>query len=198
MPQMNDRQYRAMENLGIKQTEKRIETEYYIEGYATTFKPYVLYESDKEKIFESFTRECFNNTDMSDIILQFDHVGKVFARQSNATLIVEADDHGLFIAADLSKTESARQLYEEIAQGLITKMSWGFRVGEYEYDKKTKTIKHKSVKKIYDVSAVSIPANGDTNINARSFVDGEIEKALKESRERARLQLKIKLELQGE
>lgn len=195
---MNDRQYRAMENLGIKQTEKRIETEYYIEGYATTFKPYVLYESDKEKIFESFTRECFNNTDMSDIILQFDHVGKVFARQSNATLIVEADDHGLFIAADLSKTESARQLYEEIAQGLITKMSWGFRVGEYEYDKKTKTIKHKSVKKIYDVSAVSIPANGDTNINARSFVDGEIEKALKESRERARLQLKIKLELQGE
>lgn len=198
MPQMKDRQYRAIENIDIKQTGKRIESDYYIEGYATTFKPYVLYESGNEKVFESFTRECFDNADMSDIILQFDHQGKVYARQSNGTLIVEADDHGLFIAADLSKTESARQLYEEIAQGLITKMSWGFRVGDYEYDKKTKTIKHKSIKKIYDVSAVSIPANQDTNINARNFVNGEIEKALKESQERARLQLKIKLELQGE
>ena len=76
-------------------------------------------------------------------------------------------------------------------------MSWGFMPGEFEYDKVTKTIRHKSVKKIYDVSAVSIPANNDTNINARSFVDGEIKKALMEYQECERLKLKIKLELLG-
>ena len=197
MPQMKDRQYRTIALFNSNQTEKKIDTDYYIEGYATTFQPYVLFETKGEKIYESFTRDCFLNTDMSDIIFQFDHTGKVFARQSNGTLIVEPDDNGLFIAADLSKTETARQLYEEIKTGLITKMSWGFMPGEFEYDKVTKTIRHKSVKKIYDVSAVSIPANNDTNINARSFVDGEIKKALMEYQECERLKLKIKLELLG-
>lgn len=196
MPMTNERQYRVFENLDAKITNKRIESDYYVEGYATTFQPYLLYEAGNEKVFESFTKECFEKTDMSDIILQFDHAGKVFARKSNGTLIVEPDENGLFIAADLSKTESARQLYEEIAQGLITKMSWGFKLGEYEFDKKTNTIKHKSVKKIYDVSAVSIPANEETSINARSFANGEIEKILKENQERERLKLRIKLEIE--
>lgn len=135
---------------------------------------------------------------MSDVIMQFDHAGKVFARQSNGTLIVEPNDEGLFIAADLSKSSAAKELYEEIESGLITKMSWGFRVGDYDYDKKTRTIKHKSVKKIFDVSAVSRPANESTNINARDLVHGVIDKTLKESQERKRLELKILLELEGE
>ncbi len=191
-----NRQYRAIESISAKKTEKRIDTDYYIEGYATTFSPYELYEAkDGKPVFESFTRECFENTDMSDIILQFDHQGRVFARQSNGTLIVEPDEHGLFIAADLSKTEASRELFNEIEAGLITKMSWGFMPKEYNYNKKTRTIEHKSVKKIYDVSAVSIPANQDTQINARSFVNGEIDKALRESQKREKLALRIKLEL---
>ena len=44
------------------------------------------------------------------------------ARQSNGSLIVEPDDIGLFTAADLSRTEAARQHYEEISTGMITKM----------------------------------------------------------------------------
>lgn len=190
------RQYRAITELLPVTDNKRFDTEYYVEGYATTFQPYVLFEDeDGVKYKESFTRDCFANTDMSDIILQFDHQGRVFARKSNNTLIVEVDDTGLFIAADLSKTESSRQLYEEIKEGLITKMSWGFRTGDYDFNKETNTIEHRSIKKIYDVSAVSIPANSETEINARCFVDGVINKALKERQERGRLALKIKLEL---
>lgn len=194
MPQMKDRQYRAVQaNLEVEQDSEK---QYVVVGYATTFKPYVLYESEKEgKVFESFSADCFKDADMSDIILQFDHAGRVFARTSNNTLKVEVDDIGLRVWADLSSTTTSRELYEDIKAGLITKMSWGFRVGDYEYDKKSKTIIHKSVKKIYDVSAVSIPANQDTNINARSFVDGEIDKALKERQECERLQLKIQIEL---
>lgn len=194
MPGMKEKQYRSFAKLGAKTEGKRLDSDYYVEGYATTFKPYVLFETENEKIYESFTKESFEGAEMSDIILQFDHEGKVFARQSNGTLIVEVDDHGLFIAADLSKTTSARQLYEEISQGLITKMSWAFKPGEYVFDKKTNTINHKLIKKIYDVSAVSIPANDGTEINARSFVDKEKEKMLKKVHEREKLSLKIKLE----
>lgn len=195
----NDRQYRAVvEKLESKEKDKRIDTDFYVEGYATKFEPYEIYEDeDGKKVFESFTKDCFKETDMSDIIMQFDHEGKVYARQSNGTLVVEPDDKGLFIAADLSKSAAAKELYEEIQSGLITKMSWGFRLGEYDYDKKTRTIKHRSIKKIFDVSAVSRPANEATNINARTLVDGEIKRELEESQERKKLELKIKLELEG-
>lgn len=195
----NDRQCRAVvEKLESKEKDKRIDTDFYVEGYATKFEPYEIYkDEDGKKVFESFTKDCFKETDMSDIIMQFDHEGKVYARQSNGTLVVEPDDKGLFIAADLSKSAAAKELYEEIQSGLITKMSWRFRLGEYDYDKKTRTIKHRSIKKIFDVSAVSRPANEATNINARSLVDGEIKKALEESQERKKLELKITLELEG-
>ena len=73
-------------------------------------------------------------------------------------------------------------MYEEISNKLITKMSWGFIPGEYHYDETRRTIVHTWIKKIFDVSAVSIPANDNTNIQARSFVDGVIDELTKEIR----------------
>lgn len=179
----NDRQYRQLTEFSLTLESKRIKSDYYIEGYAATWDPYILYEDfDGKPIYEKFGREAFTRTDMQDIILQFDHEGPVFARKSNGTLIVEPDDKGLFIAADLSKTERGKQLYEEISQGMITKMSWGFRPGEYDYDEDSRTITHRSVKKIYDVSAVSLPANEETEIHARGFADGAIAKLAQELR----------------
>jgi HK97 family phage prohead protease len=133
---------------------------------------------------------------MSDIIYQFDHAGKVMARTSNGSLIVEPQEAGLFMAADLSRTATARAHYEDdIKTGMVTKMSWRFSVGECYYDSATKTLVHKTVRKIYDVSAVSIPANDNTEINARSWADGVIdlaarsEAALEERRRKLRTKI---------
>jgi HK97 family phage prohead protease len=126
------------------------------------------------------------------------------ARQSNGSLIVEPDETGLFTAADLGRTESARRLYEEISAGMITKMSWGFFLGDYYYDRDTRTIVHRTVKKVFDVSAVSIPANNNTEINARSWVDGVIdlaarsEAALEERRRKLRLKIKLQEAIDNE
>ena len=117
---------------------------------------------------------------MSDIIMQFDHVGDVLARQSNGTLIVEPDEHGLFMAADLSKSEAARNRFEEIDNGLVTRMSWAFTIGASEYDRDTHTTTITRVKKIYDVSAVSLPADPNTEISARNLLNGVIEQSRKE------------------
>ena len=111
---------------------------------------------------------------MSDIILQLNHEGTVYARKSNGSLIVEPDEKGLFTAADLGRTAGARERYEEIAAGMITKMSWGFLMGDCEYDPDSRTLIHRSVKKIFDVSIVSIPANNNTSIEARTWADGVI------------------------
>lgn len=194
----NERQIRALQVFAPAPEQKRIDSNYYVEGYAARYEPYVLYELEDGPIYERFERGCFADCDMSDIIFQLNHQGTVMARQSNGSLIVEADGTGLFTAADLGRTEAARRLYEEISTGMITKMSWGFIVGEYNYEPETRTIVHTRVKKIFDVSAVSIPANQNTEINARSWVDGVIDLAARSEAEleqrRRRLRLKIKLQ----
>ena len=163
-------------NLLIPTQEKRIESDLYVEGYATTFDiPYVLYEYDGNKYYEVVDRNALVGADMSDVIMQYDHQGKVLARKSNKTLGIEATDKGLFIFADLSKSRAAKDMYEEINNGLVTKMSWAFTIAEDSYDRDTRTRKILKVKKVYDISSVSIPANGDTEISARSYFDGLIE-----------------------
>ena len=192
----NERQIRALQVFAPAPEAKRIDSNYYVEGYAARYEPYVLYELEDGPIYERFERGCFDGCDMSDIIFQLNHQGTVMARQSNGSLIVEPDEIGLFTAADLGRTDAARKLYEEISTGMITKMSWGFIVGEYYFDSASRTIVHTKVKKIFDVSAVSIPANNNTEINARSWADGVIDLAARSEAElderRRKLRLKIK------
>ena len=168
-----------------------------MEGYATRFKPYELYEFDGVKYYERIDKNAFEGADMSDIIMQYDHAGRVLARKSNGSLIVEPNDEGLFICADLSKSDAGRSLYEDIESELVTRMSWAFTVAEDSYDRESRTRTILRVKKVYDVSAVSIPANEDTLINARSYFDGVIEEEqqelLKRDKQKQLLGLKIKL-----
>ena len=194
----DDRQVRALQVFAPAPDQKRLDSSFYVEGYAARYEPYVLYETPDGPIYERFERGCFDGCDMSDVIFQLNHQGTVMARQSNGSLIVEPDDVGLFTAADLGRTEAARRLYEEISTGMITKMSWGFILGDYHYDAASRTIVHTSIKKIFDVSAVSIPANNNTEINARSWADGVIDLAARSEAElderRRRLRLKIQIQ----
>lgn len=175
---------------------KRIDTQYYVEGYATTFEPYVLYRDyEGNDVYELIERSSLDNADMSDIIFQFDHGGMVYARTSNGSLIVEVDEHGLFVAADLGRTEAAKRLYDSIQAGMVNQMSWRYMVDEESYDRDTKTWTTRKVSKIYDVSAVSIPANDQTSIEARAKSLMDEERAKKENekkRERLSLLLQIK------
>lgn len=191
------REYRAIVlPLQTQETNKRIDTDYYVEGYATTFdEPYLLYEIDGIKYYEKIDRNALEGADISDVIMQYDHQGKVLARLSNGTLGIEPTEKGLFIYADLSKSQEARELYEEIKNGLVTKMSWAFTVADEEYDKETRTRIIKRIKKVYDVSAVSIPANDGTIISARSFINGVIEKEQQELLERRKRKIKLLIDM---
>lgn len=177
--------------------DKLIDSNYYVEGYAMNFERYKLYDDwDGEPVYEQFRKEDFNGCDMSDVIMQYDHAGRVFARQSNGSLKLLLDDKGLFIGADLSRTDAAKQLYSEIDAGMVTKMSWCFIPSEVEYDPKERLITYKSIKKIYDVSAVSLPANETTSISARSLIEKEMEKVKTAVREAAKKKLRLKLLLE--
>lgn len=190
--------------------EKREDEEKAVEGYATTYNmPYELWSYDGYTVREQIDPKAFDECDMDDVIMQYNHEGRVFARNSNGTLHLRSDDVGLHIRADLSGTELGRQLYEEIAGGYTTKMSFGFAVAE---DKREVTENKEKgtvdvlrtitkIKKLYDVSAVSLPANDATSISARSFGEGAIAEAKKEilaaqARERQKQKIRILLEVQ--
>lgn len=193
MPKKAEREYRSMALMSPT-------NEYRAEGYATTYSdPYLLFHMDDVDYFEEIAPDAIDErTDMSDVIFQFDHEGMVFARMSNGTLRLSNDEHGLKVDVDLSKTNDARNMFENISSGMVREMSWAFTVDGQKYDKDTHTRKITHIKKIYDVSAVSIPANPNTEIMAaRSFIDGEIEKEIKEfeAREAKKAKLRLMLEL---
>lgn len=157
--------------------QKLLESEYYVEGYATTFNsPYELYRIGDKKYYEVIDRHALDNADMSDVIMQYDHAGRIYARNSNNTLLLNINDRGLLIAADLSKTQLSKELYEDIKAEMINKMSWSFIVKRDRYDKATRTRTILEVNKVYDVSAVSVPANDNTIISARDYFNAQHEK----------------------
>lgn len=186
----DNREYRNM-TIEIRQPEEGEEERKVVNGYASTFdEPYKLYSGEGWELWEVVDRDAFNDTDMSDVIMQYDHRGRVFARTRNNTLKVEPDDKGLFIEADLGGTEIGRELYEEIAGGYTDRMSFGFTVsGDMEERQQNDAgiwiyTRHiTSINKLYDVSAVSIPANDGTSIAADpvtrsigNIADGVIER----------------------
>ena len=204
------RQYR---NINVSEFEKRSEDDgkKAVAGYATTFnQPYELFRTNLGNttyvIREQVDSEAFDETDLSDVIMQYDHEGRVFARTSNGTLKLNTDDRGLHIEAELSGTELGRQLFEEIDGGYTTKMSFGFRVGKDERketevedeEKGTRTVDILrtilKISRLYDVSAVSLPANDATSISARSYSDGVIAELMEEfqKREDQRKRIRIK------
>ena len=175
---------------------------YRVKGYANTFgQVYTLWDDKWVRIDEMVDPHAFDECDMTDVIFQYDHEGRVFARTSNDTLQLTPDSHGLQVNAYLGGTEIGRNLFEEIKGGYTSKMSFGFHVKadeikEEELDGKTiytRTIK--AIDKLYDVSAVSLPANDGTEISARSLKDGEIAKLVTERSQRAQAieELKTKI-----
>lgn len=173
-----------------------------VRGYAATFnEKYTIWEERYLRIDEQIDPHAFDNCDMRDVIFQYDHEGRVFARTSNDTLQITPDSHGLQVNAYLGGTEIGRNLFEEIKGGYTSKMSFGFHVKaddivEEERDGKTIYIRTvKEVDKLFDVSAVSMPANDGTEISARSLKDGEIAKLVTERSQRAQAieELKTKI-----
>ena len=206
------RQYR---DIDVSSFERRAEgdDEKIVSGYATVFnQPYDLYRDTWGGtiyiVKEQIDRNAFDNADMSDVIMQYNHEGRVFARISNGTLEVNPDEHGLHTRANLGGTEIGRQLFEEIEGGYTTKMSFGFRVAADKREQTEETNEETGVRtitvlrtiteisKLYDVSAVSLPANDATSISARNYGEGviaEIRQELLAREERERRKKLIKL-----
>ena len=111
----NDREYRSME-LRINQEEET--PSYEVKGYASTFEPYKMFtDEDGVDYYEQIAPDAFDDADLTDVVFRIDHEGAVYARTSAGTVELWTDEHGLGNRVDLSKTQKARDLYEDIKVG---------------------------------------------------------------------------------
>lgn len=208
----NDREYRSFEMLKRERREDD-ESSFLVEGYASTFEEYTLFEDDEYIWRERIEPTAFNDTDMSDVVFLLDHTGRVYARTKNGTVTLSVDEKGLFTQTDLSKTEAARGVFEDIEVGNYSQMSFAFRVRreDQHWDERNlqdgKTVITRiidRVEKVFDISAVGFPANPTTDIGVatRAAFDGAIEgfeaerlleKRAKQERAKKEAELKLKL-----
>ena len=196
-----EREYRNME-LRIAEQEDGTEPSFFVEGYASTYQPYVLFSRDGVDYSERIEPTAFDEADLSDVVFRLEHTGRVYARTSAGTVEIWHDDHGLGQRTNLGMTQMAREVYADIKAGNYPKMSFAFSVAEDEYDRETHTRTIKRIAKVYDVSPVSFPANPTTelSVSTRDYFDGviEMERAERleaEKRERQKQKIRILTEV---
>ena len=195
----NEREYRSMELRILRDGE---EPSFLVEGYASTFEPYVLMTRDGVDYSERIAPNAFEGADMTDVVFRVDHTGPVYARTSAGTVEVWTDEHGLAQRTDLSRTQRARELFADIKAGNYPKMSFAFSVAEDHYDKATHTRIIDRIAKVFDVSPVVFPANPTTSLGVatRDYFDGVIEaekaeRLEREERERQKQRIRILTEV---
>lgn len=152
-----------------------------IEGYAIVFEQPATHDYGGRKFTETIKRGALNNTDMKNVPLRYNHNDNVMvmARTKNNSLRLIVDEKGLLIQADLLDTQSNRDLYKGIREGLIDKMSFAFVVADkgdtwvFGDDETTREVTN--IAKLYDVSVVDAPFYDGTSVYARSLelLDGE-------------------------
>ena len=192
-----EREYR---NMTFEVREDGAEPSFLVEGYASTFEPYKLFELDGVPVYEQIEPTAFDEADMTDVVYRIDHEGRVYARASAGTIKLDIDEHGLHHITDLSKTSSAREHFEDIAAGNYPQMSFAFTVDEEHFDDANKTRIIDRIGKVFDISAVSFPANPTTEIHVRDYFNGviEMEKAAEAERLQAEEERRRDLERRNE
>lgn len=145
-----------------------------ISGYALVFNQRTVLFKDPEtglEYGEQIDRHALDSANMSDVVLKYNHTGRVLARTRNNSLVLSVDDHGLKIVADMSGSDEALSILKDIRNGLLDKMSFAFTTAPngatWDAVTRTRTVTH--IDRVFDVSVVDLPAYEQTEVSARSL-----------------------------
>lgn len=122
---------------------------------------------------ETLSRTAFDKAlaEDPDVVALINHnMGQILDRSRGGTLKLGVDDAGLVFEAAIPDTSYGRDLREQIASGLMTGCSFGFipgedRVGRAPDGRQLRT--HTSIRRLVDVSVVTMPAYDGTDVRLR-------------------------------
>ena len=176
-----------------------------LEGYAIVFNEETLIGDSKRGFREMIMPSALTNISMKDVPLKYNHMDNflVIARTKNGSLKLNVDEHGLKIRAELLDTQTNKDIYKMVQNGLLDKMSFAFTVASQEWDRSVDVPLRKitSIERLYDVSIVDLPVYDGTSIYSRSldFVESELramdleEDEKRKSLIRRKINLKLKI-----
>ena len=133
---------------------------------------------------EEMSSEVFANADMNDVVALFNHdANMVLARTKSGTLKLNLTGNALEYSFEAPNTTLGNDLLEMVKRGDVYQSSFAFSVEKEDWEEngggKPKRI-IRSIKKVYDVSPVTYPANPDTMVAKRSYeqIAGKIDEDL--------------------
>ena len=175
-----------------------------IEGYAVRFDEETLIGTKEHGFIETISRGSLTCANMKDVPLKYNHQDNylVLARTRNKSLELSIDEVGLKVKAELLDTQSNRDIYKMVKNGLLDKMSFAFTVEKQQWNREGK-IPIRSIEEIdrlYDVSIVDVPAYDGTSVYARSMEMFMLEnnKVEVEANKRSEEILRKKIKIKGE
>lgn len=117
---------------------------------------------------------AIDSVDLSDCLLLYAHdYNQILARADSGTLKTEINDQGLFFTADLADTTLANDVYADIQAGNVKGCSFGFMIGEDDWQEdENGNLIHiiNSILSISELSLTPIPAYTETSVQvARSL-----------------------------
>lgn len=172
-----DKEMRISDISGIKveirKAEENDTEEMILEGYPIVFGQKTLIGNAERGFYEIIDKSAFNNCDMSDVCLRYNHLNGflILARTRNKSLELSVDEHGVFMRAKLIPTTTNKDVYLMAKSELLSQGSFSFVPRAQKVDR-SGTIPVRTltdIRKLLDVSVVDTPAYDGTNIYARSL-----------------------------
>lgn len=135
-----------------------------VEGVAVVFDR----EADMGWFIEKIDRRAFDHTDMSDVVLNFNHDNNLLlAGTRNGSLELQVTDEGLFQRSSIINTTQGEDVKKLVRSGLISKMSFAFTIadGGEIWETRSDGREYRTITdidRLYDVSLVTFPAYPQT------------------------------------
>ena len=122
---------------------------------------------------EEMSSDSLDKADMNDVVALFNHdINMVLARTSSGTLKLNVTGDALEYEFEAPNTTLGNDLLEMVKRGDVYQSSFAFTVDAEDWQERS-GMKPKrvirSIKKVYDVSPVTYPANPDTMVAKRSY-----------------------------
>jgi HK97 family phage prohead protease len=122
---------------------------------------------------EEMSADVFKNSDFSDVVALFNHdANMVLARTKSGTLKLNLTGNALEYSFEAPNTSLGNDLLEMVKRGDVYQSSFAFSVEAEDWQEregmKPKRV-IRGIKKVYDVSPVTYPANPDTMVAKRSY-----------------------------
>ena len=152
-------------------------------GHFLTGRPIVFGQRTNLGMYEEIIEQgALDTTDLKDVRFLINHnvdmipLARSRNNNENSTMqmSVDADGMGIRVDLDTERNADAKSLYSAVERGDISGMSFMFTVDKDSWDDADTDhpVRHvRSIRQVFEVSAVTFPAYAQTSIQARGLSD---------------------------